>query len=508
MYRLAWALCSVIMVTKSEWVFHTNPALPRAAQLMAAGYWEDTIFLLGGYEDRTQLTSYNITSETFTDYGASYLNVVGNSQGEWGYGHFTQLDNTLFTISWDGGYIHSYQLDGFANSDGVDGIYREEAAIPTDVSSHSCLASSTTPTLRIYVTGGTNGGVLSTVQVLEIGEDGSSSYWLDNVPSMLSSRVNHGCTVLNDNLYVLGWVDAVEAISTTNIVSSEWEEVGSFPVPLSNFGQVVAYNNVIYIVGGNQRGNGYSDGVYAFDTMTNEVTLHSTLPDAIMQAVAVMVGPTIYAFGGHDGTDPLDCWMTYTLPSPAPTDEPTDGPTKALPTNYPTMIPSLSPTVEPTLSPSRDPTGSPSHSPTADPTAEPTAVSTATPSVDPTSEPTNEPTIDPTTEPTTEPTMEPTNYSTVEPTLNPTVNPAADPTAEATSDSSSDSQWQRVVISTILLVLCMVILFVIWRKVRGSKGAEDSEGTAGVFEGKGTEVAIVAIHVTAVSGSVNSAASP
>ena len=62
----------------------------------------------GGKPSTTQLMGYNITSGAFTDYGQSYLSDLGNPDGDDGYGgYFSQLDETLFTISMDGDYIHT-----------------------------------------------------------------------------------------------------------------------------------------------------------------------------------------------------------------------------------------------------------------------------------------------------------------------------------------------------------------------------------------------------------------
>lgn len=244
--------------------------------------------------------SYNIASGNFTDYGDSYLSdTLGNPVGEEGYGgYFTQMDTTLYTVSYDYpvNHINSYRLDT------ATVLYEEVIVVPETVSFYSCLASSTTPRPRIYVTGGTWDGTNS-VHVLDVGTNDWAS-----TSSMLYGHSRHGCIVLEDMLYVVAGytVSAVEAMNITNIASPP-VEIASLPVDdLYGFGQVVASEAVIYIIGGWSTGTGVagnqiSDRVYALDTATNHIILHSTLETVLAYTAAVVVDRVIYAFGGNHG---------------------------------------------------------------------------------------------------------------------------------------------------------------------------------------------------------------
>merc|ERR1719474_1639095 len=192
---------------------------------MAVAMWEDALFLLGGTTTENQLMSYSLTDWTFTNYGDSFLDdTLGNTRGESGYGgYFSQIDHTLYTISNDDtqSYIHSYRLDtGTPEWDGV-------AIIPVDVRNTGCLAATTTPFTRLFVTGGghwTN--PLNTVQVLDV----VTNSWIEGAPSMQNARAEHGCIVLEDTLYVVGGgVSAVEAlfIDLWDITSSGWRTAAS-----------------------------------------------------------------------------------------------------------------------------------------------------------------------------------------------------------------------------------------------------------------------------------------
>merc|ERR1712157_377702 len=95
--------------------------------------------------------------------------------------------------------------DTVGTSEMITGIY--------DVERSACLASSTTPSPRLYVTGGGSfASPLDTVQIYEI--DTEHEQWLAEGPSMLNGRAAHGCIVVDDTLYVVGGgVAAVEAIN-------------------------------------------------------------------------------------------------------------------------------------------------------------------------------------------------------------------------------------------------------------------------------------------------------
>merc|ERR1719233_1037095 len=144
-------------------------------------------------------------------------------------------------------YIHSYRLD----TDTVE--YTDDVAtIPGTVYNTACLASSTTPSPRLYVTGG---GVIwetprDTVYILNVADE----EWLDEGPSMQNARRGHGCIVVEDTLYVVGGgVAAVEALNINmNSGWGQWEDVVSLPADIADiaeFGQLVAFDAVIYIIG-------------------------------------------------------------------------------------------------------------------------------------------------------------------------------------------------------------------------------------------------------------------
>ena len=258
--------------------------------------------------------TYSISGGTFTDKGKTYLQSIGNSIGDAHYGgFFSQLsEDTLLTISRSSEYIQWYRLDHIYHGDGditdMYGVYKP--AIPKWASA-PCLASSTAPSSRIYVTGGANSSSrVNTAQVLELGEE--TNEWLDNVPSMTFARFWHACVVIDDILYVVGGNDGaliseMERINITNIQSAAWQTWGE-SLSADQFGQVVVVDGVIYTIGGR------NNLVYAIDTESGQVTHHSSLAISRAHITAVAVDHTIYGFGGWVGwPGRLNSWTTYTL---------------------------------------------------------------------------------------------------------------------------------------------------------------------------------------------------
>ena len=247
---------------------------------------------------------YDITNNQFIDRGETYLSSTTYSTV--GYGVFyTQLDaTTLYTTNRDGTYINVFDLQSLS--------YQQlSPAIPTSVDKSGCLASSKTPSPRLYLTGGNAGAAL---QVLDL----DSGSWLDSLPSMSYSRQSHGCVTIDTStvttdLWVMGQVTQIEYISTSDIQSASWTEINDqLPVALEEF-SVVASGTTIYVIGG-----GWAvDTVYTIDTMTNTVAQIGSLPEAVHNMGVIVVDGVIYGFGGHSSTQSQDKWMTLDLLSVA-----------------------------------------------------------------------------------------------------------------------------------------------------------------------------------------------
>ena len=268
-----------------------------------------------GGSHATQLMQYDIANHQLTDYGEDYLrDTMSNGIGEFGVGgYYSQLNTTmLYTIAYEGDYINSYDLQSLS--------YQQlSPAIPiTIVDSGACLASSETPSPRLYVTGGKDDDyiAMNDLQVLDLDQ----SQWLTNVSSMQYSRLDHGCIVVDERLFVVGGFNlvAIEVINVMVIDSASWDTIGNLSDDRYQFGQLIAFQEVIYVIGGNTYDGGYLDTVYAIDimsdTMGNVTVLPDKLPYSVVSMGTVIVDNTIYGFGGEDGDfNHFHTWISYEM---------------------------------------------------------------------------------------------------------------------------------------------------------------------------------------------------
>lgn len=333
--QILWFIV-LIAISDSQWILQSDHRMPKAADQMAVGYYNGTIYLMyvlqictqhntmtnnalclstmirgGDSTNRHQLIEYDIATETFNDLEDDYLeSTLGNNVGEYGTGvYYTQIDaTTLYTISRTGAYISAYDLE----SDSVS-WNRIEPDIPYNVGKYACIASSNTPSPRLYITGGDDDDVKKRLQIYDL----DSNSWLesDSIPQMRFIRDSHGCTVVNNRLFVMGHSTKIEAINITDIMNQSWTKMGLLPPSrptLEEFG-VAAVDHMIYIIGGTRDG-GPVDTVYTIDTDTDAVTLHGEpLPYPVHGMSVVVVDGIVYGFGGKTGGTPSDQWMTLDL---------------------------------------------------------------------------------------------------------------------------------------------------------------------------------------------------
>ena len=244
----------------------------------------------GGGSNTYQLVEYDIDSNSFNDIDQRYLlDTLNNQNGEYGIGiYFTQIDTTTmyFIHHPNGDHINKYNLQ--------DLTYEPQIAnLPTSVSSTGCIASSMEPVPALYITGGTNGDNLKDLQVFNITAGG----WLSGEPSMQFARKEHGCVVVNGELWAMGWIVQVETINITNIESKQWQEIGNLSVAKSRIGLTVV-DDIIWIIGGNPGDT--SDVVFTIDTKTRIIAVESEkMPYKMPRINAVAVDHVIYGFGGE-----------------------------------------------------------------------------------------------------------------------------------------------------------------------------------------------------------------
>merc|ERR1712130_139132 len=87
-----------------------------------------------------------------------------------------------------------------------------DTTIPIAAGNGAAITFSSIPRPRMYITGGDS---LNNLQIYDI----ESGKWLQNVPSMLNERRNHGTIVVDGILYVIGGEksSSIEAIDIGGI---------------------------------------------------------------------------------------------------------------------------------------------------------------------------------------------------------------------------------------------------------------------------------------------------
>ena len=265
------------------------------------------------------------------DYGDDFLLFLGNDHGERGQGNvfYTQLNSsTLFTISKTSGSIHVYDLRADLLS-----FHDMEESIQYRIGDAACLASSETPSPRLYITGGyTNYSGYYEIYPFFWTFDLEEYSWKRAV-DMKYARYRHGCVVVDDALWVMGTVPQIETIDITDIDNSEWSVQSNLSIDanLTAFGVVSTHgisqatcqwygfegvrcdNHSVYIIGGwvGNYDSGYnSDTVYIIDTEYRNMSTNA-LPYSVSALSAVMVKGGIYGFGGWNAT--INWWHGHTL---------------------------------------------------------------------------------------------------------------------------------------------------------------------------------------------------
>ena len=317
---------------KSQWILRGS--MPRALCSSGIGSYQNTIYIIGGYNYTKQLTEYDISTGLFVYQSEFFTPTSVNFQGnaQW----WVQIGQILYMRDRLGEYLHTFDLSSKQ--------FTAQLITPPNntMIPAACLAASIDEQLLYYL-GGYNlnyGVYLKTLQILNI----SSNVWLTQGPVMNRVRGYLSCiTASNGKLYAFGGldvkpVDSIEYIHTTNIYDNALKYI-KYTLPSPSLGtRAVKYSHYVFIIGG--VGYDYTDKVCRIDTITDRLTILSDqLIDSLSDTMPIIVNETIYAFGGLYGS-PLNLWQTYTIDT-----NPSPSPTAYVPTEHQTSIPT---TQEPT----------------------------------------------------------------------------------------------------------------------------------------------------------------
>ena len=117
---------------------------------MKYGHIAFSLFNRGGWNGGGQdgAIVFDTVSRNFTDLGVTYLNDLGNSDGGYSYSReFTQIGGVLYTLEDGGDCIHAYDLETLT-------FHELDTTVPSNTAGSACMASSATPSPRLYINGG------------------------------------------------------------------------------------------------------------------------------------------------------------------------------------------------------------------------------------------------------------------------------------------------------------------------------------------------------------------
>eukprot|EP01083_Nonionella_stella_P168324 567959_1 len=448
------AICLVLVLsTVDSSPFFPVADLPRAVHWAASAAYNNSIFIIGGADLRTQFIEYNILSDVMIDYGTHVMIDQGHPN-EFGM-YWSQYGNSLYVMDlvWNGhgeAFLDIYDLSSSLFPFNSSMITLQKGA-SNIIGVSACVVASEH---FLFVAGGWEDGMLRILNVLSL----PNHVWSLG-PEMMIGRVNSGCAIMPDNyLYVLGGGTAEnERVLINDLQNQQWQSIESFStssnIYILDHPGIAPYGDVIWVFGG-KLGDPAPDLDKIWNIYTKDGSV-SLLPESLPfvfsleTGTMIIVDNVVYIFGNHSS-------IKYVIPAyPAACpgcleqscsvsgycgddncnmcDEPKYYPVGCgsggswcvlSPTSNPTENPSFNPSDEP----SADPTDNPSFNPSDEPSADPTDNPSFNPSYIPTGNPSNQPSETPTDNPSFNPTEIPSGVPSNHPSETPSDNPSFNPT--------------------------------------------------------------------------------
>ena len=88
---LTLLISSTIPSTNSQWISPSIPKMPAKHYHQSIGYYQDTIYLIGGSSNPRSLTQYHLNNDTFS-YNAQFFPKSLQSQSQWS----IQINNVIY----------------------------------------------------------------------------------------------------------------------------------------------------------------------------------------------------------------------------------------------------------------------------------------------------------------------------------------------------------------------------------------------------------------------------
>eukprot|EP01083_Nonionella_stella_P028024 77163_1 len=284
------AFCIEFTISNAQNWISPSSTLHNADLLMAVGSYNDSIFILGGWNNHYQITEW--VDQVFISSANVRLTDASYGGGQW----YTQQSNTLYMIEPSGNAFSIFTMDTQQFVASWNGIRFEGP----NVGDESCLASSVN---YLFVSGGDVG--LTAVQMFDL----HASQWIENVTPMQQARAYHSCIIdeVNEELYVIGGHDGsyeayrktIEKITVSNIQQNAWAYIEDLTEGTIGT-RAVIYEDNIYVIGGLTKSAQVLMDIHVISTSSGTVTVSRTsLPYGQFGAAIILVDAVIYLFGGR-----------------------------------------------------------------------------------------------------------------------------------------------------------------------------------------------------------------
>eukprot|EP01083_Nonionella_stella_P303522 1051058_1 len=402
-----------VLITAAEWV--SSPSrLPHAIAEFALGFYNDTVFMLGGSgltgPGGYQLTEWDMKAQTgsYNEGLPAYVNCFIGRCG-------TQQGDTLYIITPDDAlHIFNMSTKQFtANWNNVE-------LGPKNYQTHGSCITSTTD--HLFMLGGSRRDTVpvqfnANFQILQL----STLTWLTREPDMNEIRYGMECIVHQDILWTIGgWsptsgqttqIEHIDITILTDAMDSAW--LYSAPLTQASYHMhAVGVGDRIFIMGG------YSGHTlfHILNITDHTMTLSPhRLAVGVGEGGVMLLNSVIYLFGGETdaSSSKTNTWQYYDLRNNTPnaSESPTSDPLATTLPPYPNSIePTSDPTIDPSIYPSNSPSNVPSSSPSSLPSNLPSHVPSITgASLSPTA-PSELPSLSPSNVPSQLPTDLPSNF--------------------------------------------------------------------------------------------------
>eukprot|EP01083_Nonionella_stella_P092765 259795_1 len=457
-------LQSNAVMLEEDWIVG-NPSFPRVFSAAAIGFWNNSIFILGGYAAADaqstglkQFVEYNLVNSSIMDHGANYF-----SQSIFGIGQFYhQQHNYLYMI--DPFSQTLCMLDLSATTKELQSNWNS-VTIPHNVNAYGCLVGNDE---YLFIVGGDStvgyGDYVDYLQILQL----SPLQWLSNTPSLNSGRRSAACIIHESSgfLYAIGGfggpglIKEIEKVNIANILSNSWQ-ITSELIYSADGARAILYDSDYILVFGGWRAfspHVANEYIQIIDTKTDTVSLSSsTLHFPVETATVIKIENKMYKFGGStDAWVYTNQWETYHINTDSPTQPPSTYPTTGLPS----------------LSPSQSPSNLPSSAPIAAPTIYPTSAPSSVP-IQPSSSP-----VFPTFKPSQSPSKFPAYSPSFSPSSSTTISEERNTNKITPINDDVDSNGLLiivvcVVVGLILMIICLLIIIFKQRAVLHDKSSSN-----------------------------------